>query len=442
MSKIAVVHTYGCIQNENDSEKIRGLLAADGYEQGSDNADADLIIINTCAIRDNAETRVYSNLGALRTLKEQKPALLIGVCGCMPQQEHVSEYLKSRFPFVDIIFGTNTIDKLPELLENAVNSRQIAISDEGGIAEGLPQARNSAITANVSIMYGCNNFCTYCVVPYVRGRERSREWEDIVNEVEGLAAAGYKEITLLGQNVNSYAGGIDFPDLLGRVSEIEGIERIRFISSHPKDASDKLISALKNNPKVCKQLHLPFQSGSASVLADMNRRYTREDYLSLVEKIKAEIPDIALTSDVIVGFPTETQEDFEDTLDLIKKVGFDMLFTFIFSKRKNTPAYDMPMTLSKERVKKNFDRLVETQTEISNIKNQPYLNKIKAVLAEGPSKSNKSALTGRTEEGKIVNFAGGKELIGTVVPVRITKAGTWSLEGESLNNNTHLTPQR
>lgn len=428
--KKARVITYGCQQNENDSERIRGMLLEMGYSLAEDNSDADVVIFNTCAVRDNAEQRVYGNIGALKAVKDKRPEMLIGICGCMAQQQHVAQHIKKRFPFVDFVFGTNALHRLPQILYSAASQRVFDVGEwEGEIVENLPHQRQSIVASTVSVMYGCNNFCSYCVVPYVRGRERSRKLQDIIREVEGLAAQGCREVTLLGQNVNSYSE-LEFSELLRLVGKVDGIERIRFISSHPKDISDSLIEEMAENPKICKQLHLPFQAGSNKVLADMNRRYTRERYLDIIRKVKEKMPDIALTSDVIVGYPTETKEDFDQTLDLARQVEFDMLFTFIYSKRKGTPAEKITPVLNEEQIKNNFDALLEVQNEISLKKNKALEGTMQSVLVEGISKSNENTLTGRTDGAKIVNFIGDKSLIGEFVSVKIINAATWSLTGE------------
>lgn len=429
-NKTAYVITYGCIQNENDSERIRGMLLEMGYTLTNDNKNADIIIFNTCAVRDNAEQRVYGNIGALKIVKENNPQMLIGVCGCMSQQQHVASYIKKRFPYVDFVFGTNALERFPQIIYSAQSRRVFDVEESDGlIVENLPHNRQSAVVATVSIMYGCNNFCSYCVVPYVRGRERSREPHDIIREVEGLAAQGCREITLLGQNVNSYSK-LDFADLLDLVSEVDGIERIRFVSSHPKDITDKLIDTMEKNPKVCKQLHLPFQAGSNKVLSDMNRKYSKEQYLDIIKMAKEKIPHIALTSDIIVGFPTETNEDFNHTIDIVSQVEFDMLFTFLYSRRKGTPAESISPVLTKLQIKDNFDRLIKVQNAISRKKNKELEGTVQSVLVEGISKNNENALTGRTDGAKIVNFIGDKSLIGEFVDVKIIKASTWSLLGE------------
>ena len=349
-NSLAYVLTLGCAQNENDSERIRGILTEMGYSMCDDEKIADIVIFNTCAVRENAELKVYGYIGALKNIKAMRPEMLIGVCGCMMQQSHIVEHIKNSYRHVDMVFGTHTIHHLPQIIYSAIKQRVVDIEDtDGYIVENVPHLRTSSIVASVAIMYGCNNFCTYCVVPYVRGRERSRLSNDIIAEIQGLAAQGCKEVTLLGQNVNSYGKDcdeVDFADLLNLISKIDGIERIRFVSSHPKDITDKLISVIASNKKVCNQLHLPFQAGSNKVLADMNRKYTKEQYLDIINKVKKAVPNIAITSDIIVGFPTETTEDFEHTLDVIKQVEFDMLYTFLYSKRKGTPADKMEFVLS------------------------------------------------------------------------------------------------
>lgn len=432
--KKACVTTLGCVQNENDSEKLRGMLIDMGYEICDSVKTADVAIFNTCAVRENAELKVFGFIGALKHIKEQRPDMIVGICGCMIQQKHIVDRIKKTYDHVDLVFGTHSLHKFPELFSKALKSRVFDIEDvDGYVVEDISQLRSSTITATVSVMYGCNNFCSYCIVPYVRGRERSRKHEDILNEVKCLASNGCKEVTLVGQNVNSYGkdcGEIDFPDLLKLVAEIDGIERIRFISAHPKDMSDKLIDVIASTPKICNQIHVPFQSGSTKVLKDMNRKYTKEQYLALINRIKTKIPDAALTADLIVGFPTETDEDFEDTMDVITKVRYDMLFTFIYSKRKGTPAAEMEFVNTPENIKRNFDRLVATQAVIVNEINQGLKDKVVKVLVEGKSKTNEEMLTGRTESGKVVNFTGSDETIGKIVDVKITKVATWSLTGE------------
>ena len=434
---MAFVVTYGCQQNENDSERIRGMLAEAGYGFCEKAEDADLILYNTCAVREHAELKVYGNLGALKLLKRKKPELVIGVCGCMMQQEQVAKKIKQKYTHVDLIFGTHTLYTLPQLLWQVLetHTRSISIIDaDGYIAEDMPIRREGSVLAYVSIMYGCNNFCSYCIVPYVRGRERSRSPEDIINEIRQVAADGYKEVMLLGQNVNSYGKDleekIDFSDLLVRVCAIDGIERVRFMTSHPKDFHDKLMRTMAAQPKICNQLHLPVQAGANSVLEVMNRRYTREAYLEKVNKVRELIPDITLTTDIIVGFPTETDEAFEQTLSLLREVRYDSIYSFIYSKRSGTPAAELEMALTDEQIHKNFDRLLEVQNEISREINDSYIGSVQEVLVEGKSKTDETMVSGRTQGGKIVHMQGNDELIGKLVPVKITAAKTWFLTGE------------
>ena len=429
--------TYGCQQNENDTERIKGILKEAGYEFCDSSEEADLVIYNTCAVRENAEDKVFGRLGILRHIKESKPHLIIGLCGCVVQQENMAEKILKVHNHVDLVFGTHALYKLPELLLDVIENKKtvtdVANSD-GSICEDLPILRESKSKAWVSIMYGCNNFCSYCIVPYVRGRERSREPQKILDEIKDLVKNGVTEICLLGQNVNSYGKDLenpcDFSDLLRMVNDIDGVKRIRFMTSHPKDFGDKLIKAMTECDKVCHQLHLPFQAGNNRVLGEMNRRYTKEEYLEKIAKVKKAIPDIALSTDVIVGFPTETNEDFEDTLDVLKKVEFDMIFSFIYSRREGTPAAKLDFVLTDEEIHKNFDRLLEVQNAISKRKNDAYVGKICSVLVDGTSKNNENMLSGRTDSGKTVNFKGDKNLTGKYVDVKITKAHTWSLNGE------------
>ena len=434
--KTACVVTYGCQQNENDSEKLKGMLDAMGYTLIEDREKADVIIFNTCAVRENAELKLKGNVGALKYLKAKNRKVLIGVCGCMVQQEKAAAGLSQKFHHIDMVFGTHSLYKFPEILYTAMTKNRVldVMDSDGMIAEDIPVLRDDKYRAWVSIMYGCNNFCSYCVVPYVRGRERSRKHEDILKEVQQLADEGYKEITLLGQNVNSYGNDdeneYNFAQLLREVCKIDGIERVRFATSHPKDISDELIETMAQLDKVCPQLHLPFQAGSNKVLKDMNRGYTKEQYLKKIDKIKSKIPGISLSSDIIVGFPTETNEDFEETINVVKYVEFDSLFTFIYSRRDKTRAALMDSVLSDEEIQKNFDRLLETQNEISKKINESYVGKIVEVLVEGVSKNNPNALQGRTPENKIVNFSGDVNLIGKIIKLKITEAKTWSLNGE------------
>ncbi|GFZ29593.1 tRNA-2-methylthio-N(6)-dimethylallyladenosine synthase [Clostridium zeae] len=433
------IETWGCQMNEEDSEKLSGMLKRIGYERTEEKNDASIIIFNTCCVRENAENKVFGNLGALKALKAKKPELIIAICGCMMQQKDMADTVLSKFPYVDIIFGTHNAYKFPEYL-NTVKQQGVQVKEivnkEEQIVEGIPIDRKSDIKAFVTIMYGCNNFCTYCVVPYVRGRERSRKPEDIEKEIKELVAAGYKEITLLGQNVNSYGNGLEeeltFAGLLRRINEIDGLERVRFMTSHPKDLTEDVIMAIKECDKLCEQIHLPVQSGSSRVLKEMNRSYTKEQYIELVKKIKKEIPDVAISTDIIIGFPGETEEDFNDTLDLVKEVEYDSAFTFIYSRRKYTPADRMENQISDEVKHARFNKLVDAINEIIAKKNSTYEGKTVEVLVEGTSKNDDNRLMGRTRNGKLVNFDGCKESVGKLVNVKITKAQSFSLVGEEV----------
>ena len=433
----AYVETYGCQQNEADSEKIRGYLTESGYTIGTEAEGADVVVMNTCAIREHAELRVFGNLGALTHTKRRHPAQKIFLCGCMAGETKVSDRIKHSYPHVDGVFSTHHLWQFPEILWNVLSKqkRQFFVEDEAGsIAEGIPQVRDNALKAWVSIMYGCNNFCTYCIVPYVRGRERSRQKEDNLAECRCLIENGTKEITLLGQNVNSYGkdlpDGIDFADLLAEIAEIPGDFLIRFMTSHPRDASEKLFDTMAKYPKIAKQLHLPFQSGSSRVLKAMNRHYDRETYLKKVNYAKSVMPDLVLTSDVIVGFPGETEEEFEETISLIEQVHYDSLFTFIFSPRTGTPAATMEDPTPKEEKNRRFDRLCAIQNAISEQIHQDYVGKTMRCLVDGV---DKEMLTARTEGGRLVRFEGDPALIGTYRNLTITGATTWSLTGEMQN---------
>lgn len=431
--KLACVITYGCRQNESDSEKIKGSLEGLGYGFTDDTTLADVIIFNTCAVRAGAEDRVYSNVGKLKVLKKQKPHLLIGICGCMTEQSGAVDKIKKSFPYVDFVFGTNAMHRLPQIIEKSIHGRVFDTKSDENIYEGLQVKRSNVIISNVPIMYGCNNFCSYCIVPYVRGRERSRAARDITAEIEGLVSRGCKEVLLLGQNVNSYFDGENnFAALLRQINDIEGLLRIRFISSHPKDFSDELLEVMADCGRVCKQLHLPFQAGSNRVLEKMNRGYTREQYLGILSAARAKIPDITITSDVIVGFPSETQEDFENTMSLIQEARFDLLFTFIYSPREGTPASLMPALLTDEQIKMNFERLVNAQNDITLANNKQMEGRVFKVLVEGASKTDSNIMAGRTDGGKIVNFKGDAALVGSLIEVRVTKAKTFALEGEKV----------
>ena len=434
---LANTETYGCQQNENHTERIRGILKEAGYEFSESAEDADLVIYNTCAVRENAEQKVFGRIGILKHIKEQKPEMIICLCGCMVQQEHITKKIRSLHNHIDVIFGTHTLYKLPEMLYSVIEEKKKLTeipSLDGAIAEDMPILRDVKEKAWVSVMYGCNNFCSYCIVPYVRGRERSRTPGAILKEIKELVSDGCSEICLLGQNVNSYGKDldedIDFSDLLRMVNDIEGVERIRFMTSHPKDFGDKLIDAMAECSKVCRQLHLPFQAGSDKILSDMNRKYTKEEYLEKIEKVKKRIPGISLSTDVIVGFPTETNEDFLETLDVLKKVEFDNIFSFIYSRREGTPAAKLDFVLTDEEIHNNFNRLLDVQNEISLKKNKEYLGRVELILVDGVSKNNPEMLTGRTESLKAVNFKGDKSLTGKYVNVKITEAHTWSLNGE------------
>ena len=429
--------TYGCQMNEEDSEKMSGMLKSMGYEKTENRDEASIIIFNTCCVRENAENRVYGNLGELKKVKKKNPNLVIGICGCMMQQEGMADKILKTFPYVDIIFGTHNAYKFPEYL-NRVKTEGVQVKEildkETKIVEGIPIDRESSIKAFVTIMYGCNNFCTYCVVPYVRGRERSRKSEDILNEIKDLVSKGYKEVTLLGQNVNSYGKGleedINFAELLRKVNEIEGLERIRFMSSHPKDLTEEVIMAVKECDKVCEQIHLPVQSGSDTILKVMNRHYTKEKYLSLINKIKEEIPECSITTDIIVGFPGESEEDIQDTIDLVKEVKYDSAFTFIYSRRNHTPADKMENQIPEDIKHERFNRLVEAVNENVIKGNKFYEGKTVEVLVEGTSKNDETKLMGRTRNGRLVNFSGDTSLIGKLINVKIYRAQPFSLLGE------------
>ncbi len=435
--RLAHTETYGCQQNVNDTERIRGILSLAGFDFTEDAKEADLVIYNTCAVRENAEQRVFGRLGILKHIKESRTDMIVGICGCMIQQKHITEKIKKIHSHVNLIFGTHTLWRMSELLYKAMTEKKRVcdITDcDGSICEYTPILRDKSEKAWVSIMYGCNNFCTYCIVPYVRGRERSRYPEDIIAEIKGLVANGTTEISLLGQNVNSYGKDldvdVDFADLIRMVNEIEGVRRIRFMTSHPKDISDKLICTMRDCHKVCKQLHLPLQCGSDKVLKDMNRHYTKAQYLEIVDKLKREMPEITLTTDIIVGFPTETTEDFKETLEVLDYVRYDSIFSFIYSRREGTPAAKMDFVLTDEEIHKNFDELLELQNRICYEKNLEYQDRIEEVLVDGESHTSDDILSGRTDGGKLVNFKGPKSLTGQYVKVKITNPKQFSLEGE------------
>ena len=445
------IMTMGCQLNENDSEKICGMLEQMGYTRTENIEEANLAIFNTCCVRENAEERLFGKIGELKNLKE-KNNLIIAIGGCMMQEEHILEKMKKSFRYVDIIFGTHTLHKLPEdiykVLEEQIKVKDV-IDIDGKVYEDLPIKRNSQTTGSVTIMYGCNNFCTFCIVPYVRGRERSRKPKDIIKEVESLAKQGYKEIMLLGQNVNSYLRSereaiekgtlVDenedykeinsFAKLLRAINKIDGIERIRFVSPHPKDFTDDVIDAIKDCDKVCKFIHLPLQSGSTEMLKKMNRKYTKEQYLNLVDKMKSKIPGIKFSTDIIVGFAGETEENFEDTLDVVRQVKFEQVFMFIYSRRVGTPGDKMPNQIPEELKHKRFEKLKKLVEDQIAENNKEYIGTVQKILVEGPSKNNKEILTGRTETNKVVVFEGNKELINTIINVKIIEDHLWYFKG-------------
>ena len=430
----AYVETYGCQQNEADSEQLRGMLEAAGYGLTDSAEGADAVIFNTCAIREHAEQRVFGNVGALVHTKRRHPRQKIFLCGCMMGQPAVVERVKNSYPYVDAVFSTHHLWEFPSLLLRVLTGKKRVFSVEdsaGSIAEGIPVVRTNTLKAWVSIMYGCNNYCSYCIVPYVRGRERSRRPQDVLDECRALIAQGYKEITLLGQNVNSYGRdldcGMDFADLLAAVAELDGEFRLRFMTSHPKDASRKLFDTIAKYDKICKQFHLPFQSGNDRVLHAMNRRYTAAQYLELVDYGRSLMPELVLTSDVIVGFPGETEAEFEDTLKLIERVRYDALFTFIFSPRAGTPAASMDDPTPRAEKNQRFDRLCALQNRISEEKHRAYIGKTLRVLVDG---RDGDKLTARTDGGRLVRLDGGDELIGQFLNVTVTDSTTWSLVGE------------
>ena len=439
-----LTETMGCQMNERDSETIAGLLCEMGFAPAASRAEAAIIVVNTCSVRENADNRFFGTLGQIKKIKEARPETVAAVCGCMMQQRHIVDRILEKYPWVDIVFGTHNLHELPGLLRSAVleRAKSVLIRDDGDIVEGLPHRRAFPFKAYVNVMYGCDNRCTYCIVPYTRGRERSRRPAAIEREIRDLAADGVKEITLLGQNVNSYRGcddgddpqvphgALDFPGLIERIGAIDGIERIRFMTSHPKDLSRRLIDAYGSCGKLCNAIHLPVQSGSSRVLARMNRRYTKEDYLERIALLRAVSPDIAITTDFIVGFPGETEADFAETMDLIERARFDSAFTFLYSRRRGTPAAAYADAVPEEDKHRRFGRMVERLNAIAAEKNRAYLGRTEIVLAEGPSKTDKAVMTGRTDSGKVVNFRAPAELAGRMLPVRVTGVRTFSLYGE------------
>lgn len=434
---LAYVHTYGCQQNVTDGEKIKGMLEEMGYGFTDDTSKADFILFNTCAVRENAVERVFGNVGALKHLKKKNPNLVIAICGCMVQQPQTAEKLKKTFPFVDIIFGTHVLHTLPQLLCSCLfeGNRVFEVpNSDGVIAEDLPVKRDSAFKASVPIMYGCNNFCTYCVVPYVRGRERSRAPQEVISEVQSLVKEGYKDILLLGQNVNSYGKGtdVDFTELLMRLDKLPGEFKIEFMTSHPKDCTKKLIDIIANSDKISHHLHLPVQCGSDRILTLMNRHYDVNSYLELVDYAKEKIPDLNLTTDIIVGFPGEMREDFEKTLDLMERVCFDSAFTFIFSPREGTKAANMEDPVSAEEKGKWFRELLQVQTKCGSKSYQKYIGKTLKVLCEGKGRTSDRYFNGKSRQNIIVDFIGDESDIGKFVDVKITEALAWALIGEKV----------
>ena len=434
---LAMVDTYGCQQNEADSEKIRGYLAEMGYGFTQDEFQADVIVVNTCAVREHAEMRVLGNVGALNHSKKARPGQIIAVCGCMVQQEHMAKKIKMSYPVVDLVFGPHELWRFPELLEKVMRSGKrvfAAEKDLGAVAEGIPQKRDGNVKAWLSIMYGCNNFCTYCVVPYVRGRERSRRPEDVVAEARELVEAGYKDITLLGQNVNSYGKdldcGVDFADLIRMVNDIPGDFLIRFMTSHPKDATEKLFKTMAECEKCAHQLHPPVQAGNDRILKAMNRSYDRAKYLHQVALARQYMPDLVLTTDIIVGFPGETDEEFADTLSLVEQVRYDAMFTFSYSKRVGTPAASMPDPYTRADKQKHFDALTELANRISGEKHREYEGKTLRVLIDGETGREEYNLSSRTNGGRLVHLKGDVALIGQFAEARITSSNTWALYGE------------
>ena len=420
--------TFGCQMNFKDSEKLNGILEDIGYVK-ADTEKADFVYYNTCTVRENANVRVYGRLGALKNYKKKNPEMVIAMCGCMMQEPEEQEKVKTTFKFVDVVFGTHNIFKLAELLYECLSGRKRVFDvweKTDQIIEDLPSDRKFGFKAGVNIMFGCNNFCSYCIVPYVRGRERSRKPEDIVAEVKKLAAEGVVEVMLLGQNVNSYGKNLEnpisFAKLLTMVEEVEGIERIRFMTSHPKDLSDDLIEVMKNSKKICSQLHLPVQSGSSRILKEMNRHYTKESYLALVDRIRTAMPDISLTTDIIVGFPGETEEDFEETLDIVRRVRYDSAFTFIYSKRTGTPAAALTEQIPEDVVKERFERLLTEVQQISAERTGRFEGQTLDVLVEEKNSQHDGYMTGRLSCGAVVHFPGDESLIGQIIPVKLEES--------------------
>jgi tRNA-2-methylthio-N6-dimethylallyladenosine synthase len=428
--------TFGCQMNAKDSEKLLGILEQMGYVETEDET-ADFVLFNTCTVRENANLKVYGHLGHLKKVKERNPHMMIGLCGCMMQEDLVVQKIQESYKFVDLIFGTHNIFKLAELMKRRVDSNSMIVDiwkDTDQIVEDLPSERKFSFKCGVNIMYGCNNFCSYCIVPYVRGRERSRNPKDIVREIEDLVADGVVEVMLLGQNVNSYGKGLEepmtFAGLLREIEKIEGLERIRFMTPHPKDLSDELIEVLADSKKVCNHLHLPVQSGSTEILRKMNRHYTKEQYLDLVERIRAKVPEISFTTDIIVGFPGETEEDFQETVDVVRKVNYDSCYTFIYSKRTGTPAAAMENQVPEDVIKDRFQRLLRVVGEASKKNVDRYVGRTMDVLVESINDHDDTMVTGRLTNNVLVHFKGGQELIGKIVPVVLKEAKGFYYIGE------------
>lgn len=432
------VNTFGCQMNARDSEKLVGILEQIGYVE-AESEDADFVIYNTCTVRENANNKVYGRLGYLNNKKKKHPHMMIGLCGCMMQEKHVVETIRKKYRFVDLVFGTHNIYKFAELLVRALLSESMIVDiweDTDQIVEDLPVERKYSFKSGVNIMFGCNNFCSYCIVPYVRGRERSRHPRDIIREIERLVADGVVEVMLLGQNVNSYGKNLEepitFAQLLEQIEQIEGLLRIRFMTSHPKDLSDELIEVLAKSKKICNHFHLPLQSGSSNILQKMNRRYTKEDYLLLVDKIRAKVPNMAITTDIIVGFPGETEEDFLETMDVVEKVRFDSAFTFIYSKRTGTPAAAMENQVPEDVVKDRFDRLLARVQEISQEKAASLTGEVVSVLVEEQNSQDASLVTGRLGNNAVVHFPGEPSLIGQIMDVKLTECKGFYYIGEQV----------
>jgi len=441
--KSYIIMTFGCQMNEHDSEVLAGMLEVIGYTPTDSIDTAAIVMLNTCCVRETAENKVFSLLGRLRRQKLENPGLIIGVCGCMPQQENMAARIAQLFPHVDLVFGTHNAHQLPELINKASESRKTVKkiwTGSGGIPEGLPIKRKESVRAWVTITFGCNNFCTYCIVPFVRGRERSRKKEDILSEVTMLAGEGYKEIVLLGQNVNSYGkdleGEIDFASLLQELVETDGIRRIRYMTSHPRDMNEKLIKTIAGSGKICEHFHLPVQAGSNRILKNMNRGYTRENYLGLIEKIRSYIPLSTVTTDIMVGFPGEDKDDFNDTMDLVRHARFDSAYTFVYNTRPGTPAADMGAQVPDDVKKERIQALIKLQNKIGLEKNLEEIGREQEILVEGKSKKEDSLLLGRNRGNKIVMFPCGRDLLGEIVRVRITGAHQAHLTGEIIESGT------